>query len=126
VEHAFLWENGELEDLNQLIPTDSGLELESANWISDEGVIAAQAVLTEGSDSGDSRAVLLIPSGECDRGAQAESTAAPKNATITSKSGDPTTGTPKKSALVKTADGRLNPTLLRPFAPAVLRSKAQN
>ena len=116
----------EPEDLNQLIPTDSGLELESANWISDEGVIAAQAVLTEGSDSGDSRAVLLIPSGECDRGAQAESTAAPKNATITSKSGDPTTGTPKKSALVKTADGRLNPTLLRPFAPAVLRSKAQN
>jgi len=126
VEHAFLWENGEMVDLNKLIPTDSGLELESANWISDEGVIAAQAVLTEGSNSGDSPAVLLIPSGEGDSGVQAESTAAPENATITPKSGDPTTGTPKKSALVKTPDGRLNPIFLRPFAPAVLRSKAQN
>jgi len=118
--HAFLWENGELQDLNTLIPADSGLELESANWITDDGVIAAQAILTAGTNSGDSRAVLLIPIGECGGDDRAASLATSNKATTVSQLGDAASGTMKGPAIVKTADGRLNRTLLRPFAPAKL------
>jgi len=118
VEHAFLWEGGQMEDLNTLIPADSGLELESANWINDDGVIAAQAVLTQGDNSGDFRAVLLIPTGEWFDDTQ----------TVKSKpaSSDAMTRTPKMRSLVQTRDGRVNPILLRPFAPAVLVGKSRS
>jgi probable HAF family extracellular repeat protein len=100
VEHAFLWESGEMVDLNTLIPADSGLELESAAWINDDGVIAVQALLTEGSNSGDSRAVLLIPSGECHDNAHVRSTAAPRSGMIASRADDPMKGTQNKRNLI--------------------------
>jgi probable HAF family extracellular repeat protein len=62
-QHAFLWEDGEMVDLETLIPSDSGIELATANWITERGEIAAQATLTTG---GAYRAVLLIPDGDCD------------------------------------------------------------
>jgi probable HAF family extracellular repeat protein len=118
VSHAFLWEGGVMADLNTLIPANSGLELQSANWINDDGVIAAQGVLTEGSNSGDTRAVLLIPAGQWIDDAQG-----PKN---TSSSSDVIRDTPKTSVLIQTHDGRVNPVLLRPFDPAALVGKKQN
>ena len=39
VQHAFLWEEGEMKDLNDLIPSDSGWELIEAYGISDKGEI---------------------------------------------------------------------------------------
>jgi probable HAF family extracellular repeat protein len=62
---AFIYEDGEMVDLNALIPADAGVQLQAASWINDDGVISAQAVLTGGSSAGDSRAVLLIPVGAC-------------------------------------------------------------
>ena len=62
--HAFLWENGEIVDLDSLIPSDSGLELIGAGWINESGVIAAQAILTAGDNIGANPAVLLFPDGE--------------------------------------------------------------
>jgi probable HAF family extracellular repeat protein len=122
VSHAFLWEDNELVDLNTLIPADSGLELESADWINNDGVIAAQAVLTEGINAGASRAVLLIPNGDSDSNTQAESSIR-RNASITSQSGTTAQSPAKKLITALTEDGRVNPMLLRPFNPAKLRSK---
>ncbi len=124
--HAFLWENGELQDLNSLIPADSGLELQSASWITDDGVIAAQAVLTEGDNAGASRAVLLIPTGECSGDVQVSSSATIKKTTALPQSSDATIAALKGPAIVKTEDGRLNRMLLRPFSPVKLQSKKQN
>jgi probable HAF family extracellular repeat protein len=56
--HAFLWENGEIVDLNALIPSNSGIELQFAYSFNDGGVIAGNGILN---DSGDNRAFLLIP-----------------------------------------------------------------
>jgi probable HAF family extracellular repeat protein len=62
-QHAVLWENGEMVELEMLIPSDSGIQLSSANWINERGEIAVQATVTKG---GAGRAVLLIPDGDCD------------------------------------------------------------
>ena len=67
-QRAFLWENGEIVDLNMLITADSGIRLESADWINEHGDIAAEGVLT---GSGDTRAVLLVPDGDCDDNTEA-------------------------------------------------------
>ena len=58
--HAFIWEKGELVDLNTLIPNTAGIQLVAAAWINEDGKIAAQGILTA---TGASRAVLLIPNG---------------------------------------------------------------
>jgi probable HAF family extracellular repeat protein len=110
VEHAFIWENGSMADLDTLIPADAGISLVYAGWINDEGVIAGQGVLTTGADAGTSRAVLLIPTGECRSSADRQpSTAASHLA--------------HGSVLLHTADGRLNPLILRPFDPGQLHRK---
>lgn len=125
VEHAFLWENGEMQDLNNLIPSGLGLELESADWINDNGVIAAQAVLTAGPNAGASRAVLLIPTPNWSNAAHTAVTAAPKIATGAANPSDSASMVLKRKALLYTADGRLNPMLFRPFDPKKLVSAAQ-
>jgi probable HAF family extracellular repeat protein len=121
VSDAFLWENGEMVDLNTLIPSNSGIQLQSANWINEDGEIAAQAVLTA---SGAGRAVLLIPHGE-DSDAQASS-AVLKDAARARQSTDTSGRTLKKGILLSNDAGRLNPMFLRPFSPAMLRNKTQN
>jgi probable HAF family extracellular repeat protein len=55
--HAFLWENGDIVDLNTLIPASSDLLLRGASNINDRGEIAGIGVLP----NGDVRAFLLIP-----------------------------------------------------------------
>ena len=54
---ATLWENGSIADLNALIPSSSGLYLWTAEFIADNGEIAALGLLP----NGDQHAVLLIP-----------------------------------------------------------------
>ena len=56
-QHAFLWENGAIVDLNTLVPAGSGLQLEFASEINERGEIEGFGVL----ESGDPRAFVLIP-----------------------------------------------------------------
>ena len=42
--HAVLWQNGNIYDLNDLVPPDSGLELFETRQINDEGVIAGNGL----------------------------------------------------------------------------------
>ncbi|NIA16320.1 MAG: PEP-CTERM sorting domain-containing protein [Nitrospiraceae bacterium] len=56
VYHAFLWEDGTMQDLNDLIAPDSGWLLQRATSISDTGYIVGQ-----GDGPGDSNAFLLVP-----------------------------------------------------------------
>jgi probable HAF family extracellular repeat protein len=59
VEHAFLWENGTMLDLNAFVPVGSDLTLNEAVFINDRGVISGFAT----NANGDQRAFLLIPCG---------------------------------------------------------------
>ena len=59
-QHAFLWEDGRITDLNGFVPAGSDLTLIQGLFINDRGEITAQSVLP----NGDQRAVLLIPCGE--------------------------------------------------------------
>jgi probable HAF family extracellular repeat protein len=56
VEHAFLWQESGITDLNQMIPAGSGWELNRALSISDGGEIVGT-----GSQNGAARAFLLTP-----------------------------------------------------------------
>jgi probable HAF family extracellular repeat protein len=55
--HAFLWEHGQMVELNAFVPSSSNLTLTQATFINDSGEISAQGVFP----NGDQRAVLLIP-----------------------------------------------------------------
>jgi probable HAF family extracellular repeat protein len=118
VEHAFLWERGHMVDLNSRIPTDAGLQLEAGQWINDDGMIAAQAVLTSGPDQGASRAVLLIPDGDCGDDVVAASAAA---AVIAEAAPEPAARTPV--AALQGPGGRPNEALLKPFSPALFSAQ---
>jgi probable HAF family extracellular repeat protein len=61
---AFLWENGTMYNLNDLIPPGSGLTLTFAWDINDQGVIAGQGLLSNGSN----RSYLLVPCDQHDPG----------------------------------------------------------
>ena len=56
IQHAFLWQNGVMKDLNTLIPASSGWKLLYATDINNKGQIIGQ-----GSYNGQSRAFLLTP-----------------------------------------------------------------
>jgi probable HAF family extracellular repeat protein len=55
--HAFLWENGNIVDLNSLISQGSDLQLEFAGNINDRGEISGLGVLP----NGDTHAFVLVP-----------------------------------------------------------------
>jgi hypothetical protein len=117
-----------MADLNALIPANAGLYLLSANWIDDDGVIAALAAVTAGPDSGTSRAVLLFPTGRWCDAESTHSAVTPRaamiaGASIAGASQAAAAGAPPR-ALLKTPDGRVNPILLHPFSPAKLLGKA--
>jgi probable HAF family extracellular repeat protein len=101
--HAFLWENGEIVDLDMLIPADSGIQLTSADWINEEGVIAAQGVLT----SGAIRAVLLVPDHDCDDQCQDAITAKQQNAALAPQVVGAAKLTAAEKALLRTGSLRL-------------------
>jgi probable HAF family extracellular repeat protein len=60
VQHAFLWQNGVILDLNDLIPADSNWELISANDINDASEIVGEAIL-KNDPARLGRAFLLTP-----------------------------------------------------------------
>ena len=62
VEHAFLWENGTMVDLNAFVPSGSDLTLNEAVFINDRGEISGFGTLP----NGDFHAFLLIPCGRDD------------------------------------------------------------
>jgi probable HAF family extracellular repeat protein len=67
--HAFLWENGgPMVDLNALIPSNSSLQLQFANYISDPGEIAGVGVPAgcNSVNDGCGHAFVLIADGDCD------------------------------------------------------------
>ena len=57
VQHAFLWENGKIIDLNRLIPAGSDMQLQVANSINNRGEIVGVGVLP----NGDGHGFLLVP-----------------------------------------------------------------
>ena len=60
---GFLWENGDMVDLNALVQPPAGMVIAWPQQIDDRGQIAAVAALP----NGDLHAVVLIPNGDCDR-----------------------------------------------------------
>ncbi len=62
VEHAFVWENGTMVDLNAFVPPGSDLTLNEAVFINDRGEISGFGTLP----NGDTHAFLLIPCGADD------------------------------------------------------------
>ena len=56
-EHAFLWKDGEMIDLNDFVPSGSHLTLIEPHYINNRGEITVNALLADGS----LRAFLLIP-----------------------------------------------------------------
>jgi probable HAF family extracellular repeat protein len=59
VEHAFLWEDGRIIDLNRFVPSGSGVQLTEPSAISDRGEIATNGFL-----DGNLRAFVLVPCDE--------------------------------------------------------------
>jgi probable HAF family extracellular repeat protein len=55
--HAFIWQNGQIQDLNTLIPANSPLTLNVAYAISDNGIIAGLGTNAQG----DMHAFVLVP-----------------------------------------------------------------
>jgi probable HAF family extracellular repeat protein len=119
---AFIWEDGEMVDLNALIPADSGVQVQFPTWIDEDGVISAQGVLTAGASSGDTRALLLIPAGACD---PSDLSAAVKALSAKSPSADAAGGTAKPASL-RDRNGRPDSRWLRPLSPAQLRDMMQH
>jgi probable HAF family extracellular repeat protein len=56
-QHAFLWEDGAIVDLNALVPPGSGLQLQFAFQTNERGEIGGFGAL----ENGDPRAFVLIP-----------------------------------------------------------------
>ena len=55
--HAWLWQDGSIQDLNTLIAPGSGLSVEAAAFINDSGEIYGTGTLP----NGDQHVILLIP-----------------------------------------------------------------
>lgn len=99
-EHAFLWEDGHLIDLNKFVPFSSGVQLTAAPAINERGEIAVQGVLP----NGDVHAFVLVPcEGDhvgdegCEDGGESRATATHSNATPISPVRDKgTTLTPRE------------------------------
>lgn len=64
--HAFIWQDGVMTDLNNLIPPDSSLSLISTGDINDRGEITGQAcVLSKGVCTSETPAFLAVPREHC-------------------------------------------------------------
>jgi probable HAF family extracellular repeat protein len=117
-QHAFLWENGAMFDLTALIPGDSGLQLLSANWINEDGVIATQALQVA---TGATFGVLLFPNDESEAETEVVS-----STTLTHTTSTEATINTRNVAVFSDETGRLKSQFLRPFSPAMLHNKSPN
>jgi probable HAF family extracellular repeat protein len=70
VEHAVLWQNGRILDLNAFVPPDSDLTLNEAVFINDSGEISGFGTLP----NGDTHDFLLVPCREGEEGCELAST----------------------------------------------------
>jgi probable HAF family extracellular repeat protein len=77
---GFLWQNGQMINLNVFVPSGVGITLAEPGWISDRGEIAGKGPLA----NGDVRAFLLVPCGEGEEGCIDAATAPLINRAVTS------------------------------------------
>jgi probable HAF family extracellular repeat protein len=131
VEHAVLWDNGKILDLNAFVPASSDLTLTEATFVNDRGEISGIGTLP----NGDQHPFLLIP---CD----ANDTEGCKG---TSEEANATQSTPAPTAPATTASqpsltgrgmaigprarlgrGYSSPAVVTPAAPHSLSPSAQN
>lgn len=86
LDHAFLWQDGHMIDLNVFVPPTSNLSLPDVETINDRGEIFGSAVLP----NGDTHAFLLVP---CEAGEEGcvDSAEAPTPATQTNTARMPAT-----------------------------------
>jgi probable HAF family extracellular repeat protein len=107
VEHAFLWENGIMVDLNAFVPPGSDLTLNEAVFINDRGEISGFGTLS----NGDTHAFLLMPCGRDDaENCQNATTPRANPRHITER---PATATQGIRAFVNSVDRMLRPSSRR-------------
>ena len=94
VEHAFLWENGRMIDLNRFVPPGSGVQLTEPSAISDRGEVATNGFL-----NGNLHAFVLIPCGGDDQGCQGENPIGVTQNSPAAATQQPTAATPANRAL---------------------------
>ena len=82
---GFLYENGELVDLNTLIPPLSKLYISEPETINDRGEIAGIGFTIDGKE--DQHAFLLIPNGDCDDNCEARIAASKSDAAVALQAG---------------------------------------
>ena len=59
--HAFIWQNNVMTDLNALFPANSNLFAVMANKINERGQISGMAIVRSGPDKGNIHAFLATP-----------------------------------------------------------------
>ncbi len=59
--HAFIWQNGVMTDLNTLFPANSNLYATFAAKINERGQIGGQATVLSGPDAGEVHAFIATP-----------------------------------------------------------------
>ena len=105
---AFLWENGgPMVDLNTLVYPPSTLHVYEAVYINEPGEILGEAT----DSSGDTRAVLLVPDGDCDSACEQRIADSQNNPAVVPP---PVSGGARLPAFGKPADG-LQKGLVAPF-----------
>jgi probable HAF family extracellular repeat protein len=80
---GFLYENGELVDLNTLIPLPSKLYISEPETINDRGEIAGIGLTTDGNE----HAFLLIPNSDCDDNCEDSIAASQSNPAVAVQAG---------------------------------------
>jgi probable HAF family extracellular repeat protein len=109
---AFLWENGDMVDVNALVPPHPGVQLTgSDSYINDQGEILLLGILS----NGDVHAFLLTPcddnhdgGGDCgERAESATVTAQGSSALVTQNPTTMTEGSPSASSRMGAVHGRL-------------------
>jgi len=59
--HAFIWQNNVMTDLNALFPKNSNLLATMANKINERGQISGMAIVLNGPDAGNIHAFIATP-----------------------------------------------------------------
>jgi probable HAF family extracellular repeat protein len=131
VEHAVLWDNGKILDLNAFVPASSDLTLTEATFVNDRGEISGIGTLP----NGDQHPFLLIPCDANDtegcKGASEEanatqSTPAPTASATTASQPSLTVRGMAIGSRARLGRGYSSPAVVTPAAPHNLSPSAQN